>query len=226
LPNGWNGTSTTNSILATANGTGGEITVTANNSCGSSTAQNLTVTTNPLPVINTQPANAQVNIGNQAIFTISSNGGTYQWQVNAGSGFQDITNGGQYTGATTNTLTISNSTITNDNNQFRCIVTSNNCSTTSNSATLTVINNVGLSEVDSLNNIEIYPNPTSNFVTVRFNNNLLGSKYQIIDNTGRIVLTGVLLNENQIVDMTELSRGIYNLQVMGASSKTLNFVKN
>jgi uncharacterized protein (TIGR02145 family) len=87
-------------------------------------------------------------------------------------------------------------------------------------------NNVGLEENSDDNLVILYPNPTNDFFNLKSNKNLIGSKYEILDNLGRIVLTGVLLNENQIVDMTELSRGIYNLQVMGASSKTLNFVKN
>jgi hypothetical protein len=226
LPNGWTGNSTTNSITTTANGTGGEITVTANNSCGSSTPQTLSVTTNPSPIINTQPTNTQVSIGNQAIFTTSANGGTYQWQVNSGSGFQNVTNGGQFSGATTNTLTVSNTSMSNNTNQYQCIVTSNNCSATSNAATLTVINNAGIDEANLLNNFEIYPNPTSNFVTVKFNNNLLGSNYQIVDNTGRIVLSGMLLNENQIIELNTLSAGIYSFSVLGELSKTLKLVKN
>ena len=43
LPNGWTGTSTSNSITTTANSTSGTVSVTANNSCGSSLAQTLNV---------------------------------------------------------------------------------------------------------------------------------------------------------------------------------------
>ncbi len=43
LPSGWSGTSTTNSINATVGTTGGSISVTANNSCGSGAIQNLAV---------------------------------------------------------------------------------------------------------------------------------------------------------------------------------------
>ena len=44
LPSGWSGTSTTNTITATAGTTGGTISVTAANGCGTSTATTLTVT--------------------------------------------------------------------------------------------------------------------------------------------------------------------------------------
>jgi hypothetical protein len=43
LPNGWSGNSTTNTLIATASNNGGIISVTANNACGSSTAQILSV---------------------------------------------------------------------------------------------------------------------------------------------------------------------------------------
>ena len=49
LPNGWTGNSTTNSINLTAGNNGGTISVTANNSCGSSTAQTLSVSVNQAP---------------------------------------------------------------------------------------------------------------------------------------------------------------------------------
>ncbi|MFC5269924.1 T9SS type A sorting domain-containing protein [Adhaeribacter terreus] len=44
LPSGWSGTSNTNSISATAGSAGGNITVSATNSCGTSTVQTLAVT--------------------------------------------------------------------------------------------------------------------------------------------------------------------------------------
>lgn len=49
LPSGWSGTSTTNSISTTASATSGNITVTANNSCGSSSAATLAITVTPIP---------------------------------------------------------------------------------------------------------------------------------------------------------------------------------
>lgn len=51
LPNGWNGTSSTNTITATAGSTGGTISVTAGNNCGTSSAQSLLVNTNGAPAV-------------------------------------------------------------------------------------------------------------------------------------------------------------------------------
>jgi hypothetical protein len=90
-----------------------------------------------------------------------------------------------------------------------------------------IVNN-GMVGINSSNiaDINLYPNPTSNFVTVRFNNNLLGSKYEIVDNTGRTVLTGVLLDENQIIELNILSAGIYSFRLIDQLSKTIKLVKN
>ncbi len=49
LPGGWTGTSTSNTISITAGVSGGSITVTGGNGCGTSAAQNLAVTTNDIP---------------------------------------------------------------------------------------------------------------------------------------------------------------------------------
>ena len=111
------------------------------------------------------------------------------------------------------------------------IVNPNNCDPTkimNYSVSKSNIVNNGMGGMNSLNiaDINFYPNPTSNFVTVRFNNNFLGSKYQIVDNTGRIVLSGVLSDENQIVELNTLSAGIYSFRVIGELSKTMKLVKN
>ena len=49
LPSGWSGSSATSSINTTVGSTGGTISVTANNNCGNSTAQTVTVTVDQVP---------------------------------------------------------------------------------------------------------------------------------------------------------------------------------
>jgi hypothetical protein len=223
IGNTWSTNETTQSISVNSSGS---YSVSVSNGTCTSTSNPITVDVILLPTINSQPSNTQVNIGNQAIFTTSANGGTYQWQMNNGAGFQNISNGGQFSGATTNTLTVANTTLSNDNNLFRCEITANNCSTTSNSAILTIINNVGINEYENKNIFELYPNPSGDFVNLKSNQSLIGSKYEIIDNAGRIVLSEVLQSDNQSIDVSKLSRGIYNINVIGSHSKTMKLVKN
>ena len=89
-----------------------------------------------------QPANATICAGANGTFTVAATppGVSYNWQVNTGSGFVYITNGGVYSGATTATLTITGATLAMNGYQYRAVVT---CSggglpEISNPATLTV----------------------------------------------------------------------------------------
>lgn len=94
------------------------------------------------PVITSQPAN-QTNIcpTSNASFTLAGTHITgYQWQVNTGSGFGNITNGGVYSNATTATLNITGVTLAMNNYQYRCVLSNDDGNTTSNSATLTTDN--------------------------------------------------------------------------------------
>jgi hypothetical protein len=87
VPSGWTGTSTSASISATAGTTGGNITVTANNDCGSSTSQSLTVTVNSAPA---QPGiitgNTDVCSGSAVIYSVTPVSGatSYTWSMPSG----------------------------------------------------------------------------------------------------------------------------------------------
>lgn len=92
--------------------------------------------------IDNQPSPVTLCEGEQAQFSITATDVTaYKWQVDEGSGFNDIPNSSLYSGATTNTLTISNTPFNLDNYQYRCLVskgTSATCADTSNDVTLHV----------------------------------------------------------------------------------------
>lgn len=91
------------------------------------------------PTITTQPANQVLCGAATASFSVIASGATfYQWQVsNDGTNFTNITNGGNYTNATTSTLTISNPT-TYDGKYYRVMLSSTGCTAaTSTTALLT-----------------------------------------------------------------------------------------
>ncbi|MFC4815508.1 T9SS type A sorting domain-containing protein [Flavobacterium sp. GCM10023249] len=93
------------------------------------------------PTITAQPANRSICNNANTTFAVTATGATgYQWQVNTGSGFTDITNGGVYSTATTNTLTITGATSGMSGYLYRCVTYNGplTCFTNSNSATLTI----------------------------------------------------------------------------------------
>ena len=76
-----------------------------------------------------QPAGNTICAGDNASFTLTATGLTgYQWQVNTGSGWNDLSDGGVYGGTATNSLTITSAVATLNTNQYRCSVV-NGCGT-------------------------------------------------------------------------------------------------
>lgn len=94
------------------------------------------------PNITSSPTSASVCASSNTLFAVSASGTNlnYQWQVNQGAGFNNITNGGVYSGATTATLNLTGPSSGMNTWQFRCII-SGLCAPTSTSsaATLTVV---------------------------------------------------------------------------------------
>ena len=94
----------------------------------------ITTGTGVIVTITQQPSNASVEAGSGGTATfgpvsgISSDGSTitFQWEVstNGGAGWSNVTNGGGYSGATTNTLTVDDD-FTKNTYQFRCKMDTN-----------------------------------------------------------------------------------------------------
>ncbi len=115
-------------IYAWSGSTGG--TVLANVTCSAATA----------PAITAQPSNSTIAASANTTFAVTaSNAVGYQWQVDQGAGFNNISNGGVYSGATTATLTITGATAGMNGYLYRVVATGlATPAAVSNSATLTV----------------------------------------------------------------------------------------
>ena len=75
--------------------------------------------TNYAPIIVTPPASQSVFTGQPATFTVIGGGSqplTYQWQADTGTGYTNINNGGQFSGANGTTLAINGATTGNAGN--------------------------------------------------------------------------------------------------------------
>ena len=60
--------------------------------------------------------------GTNITYTVPSGSATYQWQVNDGTGFVNISNGANYTGINTNSLQILAAPGSYTGNKYRCII--------------------------------------------------------------------------------------------------------
>ena len=90
--------------------------------------------------INNGPTDVTLCGTGNAVFTITANNATTtQWQVNTGSGWSDVANSGVYSGATTNSLTITGATTTMNSYRYRCVA-ANPCSNIISPAATLIVN--------------------------------------------------------------------------------------
>ncbi|MBN8672284.1 MAG: immunoglobulin domain-containing protein, partial [Chitinophagales bacterium] len=133
-------TATLNITGVTAGMAGYLYRATATNSCGTSAASTAaTLSIGAVPAISTDPTNKTVCVGSNTTFTVAASNTptSYQWQVNTGSGFTNISNGGVYSNATTATVNITGATAGMDGYLYRATAT-NACGTSSASASATL----------------------------------------------------------------------------------------
>ncbi|MEN6419358.1 MAG: immunoglobulin domain-containing protein [Clostridiaceae bacterium] len=93
------------------------------------------------PVITTAPSDKTAAVGKTATFSAAATGGpapTYQWQVNRGSGWSDLS------GADKASYTTADVILANDGYQYRVVVTNTAGSVTSDPVTLHVVENADI----------------------------------------------------------------------------------
>ena len=91
------------------------------------------------------------------------------------------------------------------------------------------IYSVGIKETALNISLSIFPNPTSDFLTIKvevYNNEALS--YHLIDEQGKSVLNEQITNQDTQVAMSTLASGIYFINVLQANKKiqTFKIIKN
>jgi len=172
-------TLTLNGVTAALNGNAYRVIITDTNSL-STTSTSATLTVNEAPTITAQPSNTTVNPGSDASFSVTATGSdplTYQWQVDSGTGFGDIT------AETSATLTLNGVTAALNGNAYRVVITdTNSLSTTSTSATLTVNEAPTITEQPS--NTTVNPGNNANFSVTATGSDPLTYQWQLDNGTG------------------------------------------
>ena len=161
-------------------------------------------------LINNPSANFSESIsGNTATFTNSSSSvnSTLNYSWDFGDGNTSSIQNPSHTYTTSGTYTIT--------------LIASNCIF---SDTITKTIQIGVTSIEEsqISAFEFYPNPTTNQIHLKVANKLLGSIYTIYDFTGKTVLTGKILSEHSVVELANLSRGIYLLNV-GENLQTTTF---
>ena len=165
--------------------------------------------------INKPTANFSESIsGNTATFTNLStsiaNSLNYSWNFGDGNTSSIANPSHTYTTSGTYTITLIAS---------NCIF----------SHTITKTIQIGALSINenSVGNFEFYPNPTTNQITIKVDNQLLGSVYTIYDTIGKSVLNGKISSELNVIDLGNLSNGVYIIEVASEGKYFKNkFIKN
>lgn len=161
----------------------------------------------PGPTITDQPDDVTVTDGDAASFTVAATASagslTYQWQIDSGSGFGNVSNGGVYSGATSATLSIDPAALALDGNLYRCNVSDSNGTVASASALLTV-NPVPLSVTLTLtgeNNVSVGAVTIPKVFAIRYSDNTLLHTFTGVTTNagGQVTLTHASLTATDIV---------------------------
>jgi hypothetical protein len=164
-------------------------------------------------LINNPSANFSESIsGNTATFTNSSSSvnSTLNYSWDFGDGNTSSIQNPSHTYATNGTYTVT--------------LIASNC-IFSDTVTKTIQIGTNSMEENTNANFEFYPNPTTNQITLKVDNQLLGSVYIIYDNTGKSVLNGNILSEQSVIVLGDLSKGIYLLSIGENLERTFKVIK-
>lgn len=129
--------------------------------CGrDATSQPVILTVHAKPGFTTPPPNTTACADAGISFNVVATDATsYQWQLDQGSGFVDITNQGPYSGVNSATLSISTVTTSMNNHKFQVVATGFVGSTTTSSAAVLTVNTAG----QWLGNVDTDWNNTANW---------------------------------------------------------------
>ncbi|MDA3854315.1 MAG: DUF2341 domain-containing protein, partial [Bacteroidales bacterium] len=144
-----------------------------------------------------QPTDTVVVQGNDATFTVNATADSFLWQMNDGTGWTDLSNGGMYSGVNINALLLTNLSLSMDNEMFRVKLSSESriCSddSVSNVAVLHVWDGIG-SRITG----KVFHDTTNNNTVDGVFKSLIGGDqlYIVLSDT----LTNVVLKSAPVVD--------------------------
>ncbi len=79
---------------------------------------------------------------------------------------------------------------------------------------------------EDLVQLKLYPNPAQNFIQVELDESILGTNYQLIDASGKIVISGIINSINFTIDISKLAPGNYSVISAEGKFGAIQFVKN
>ena len=155
------------------------------------------------------PALNKATTVNGFTITAAATGVTYQW-VDCNAGYQLIS------GATSQSYTAT------ANGNYAVIIKNTNCTDTS---ACVAITKIGLNASENLQKIQVFPNPTNDYINLTTETNFIGEQFQISDMQGRIISSGIISSSLQKISLVGLAPGVYILNCGKEANYAIKILK-
>jgi len=86
------------------------------------------------------------------------------------------------------------------------------------------LNYTGINEQNG-NSLTLSPNPTSSKITVKSSLALIGKEFNIYDQQGKVVKSGVITSEETEIDLSNISEGVYLFKAGAEMQETFKIIK-
>jgi hypothetical protein len=80
-----------------------------------------------------------------------------------------------------------------------------------------------VNEVEKSSQINLYPNPANNFLSINNLQNKIGENYAIYNNQGKLIEEGKITENSLIVETDKYTSGLYYISINGIQK--LTFIK-
>ena len=121
-----------------------------------------------------------------------------------------------------NTFTVGNNTYDASGIYTDVLTSVNGCDSIV-TTVLTVTNCTGITPNEKIN-VNLYPNPAIDFVTLEIDEILIGKSFNMFDQSGRLMLSGTLISTKQLMDVSMLAKGMYYIRMEGIEN-SLKLIK-
>ena len=225
-------------------GTNSYTVIGTNTTTGCLNSDSIQITVNPLP--NVLAGIDQTTCQGQAVTLNASGGATYSWNNNVvnniaftpsnsntyivvgtdANGCQDsdtvsvtvnANSSSQLTHTATGTYTLNGQTYTQSGIYTQIIPNANGCDSTI-TLNLIINNTNGLKEYTN-QIFSIYPNPTTEIITIDFNKEPINTDYILFDISGRSLMSGTLTDSKTEINLSKLSSGTYYIRIFNNNVK-------
>lgn len=85
---------------------------------------------------------------------------------------------------------------------------------------------VGVEEISNSLKVSVYPNPAADFITISSNQSLSEQEYNIFDPAGKVIKSGILQSNENRIDISNFSNGLYLLFVNGHPAQRFNVLRD